>query len=150
MKKLTITITEQNGNRKNITVELENELADWLITQPEDVQRDFILFEYKARCVERKETRRTQSLDSPLDNGFDIADENADNAEDILTRLAVGQAIERLNPRQQWIVKQLYYIGRSQAEIARELGISKPAVTQQIAVIKSTLKFFLKNFEDQP
>ena len=150
MKKLIITITEQNGNRKSITVELENELADWLTTQPEDVQRDFILFEYKARCVERKETRRTQSLDSPLDNGFDIADENADNAEDILTRLAVGQAIERLNPRQQWIVKQLYYIGRSQAEIARELGISKPAVTQQIAVIKSTLKFFLKNFEDQP
>ena len=150
MKKLTITITEQNGNRKNITVELENELADWLTTQPEDVQRDFILFEYKARCVERKETRRTQSLNSSLDNGFDIADESADDAEDILTRLAVGQAIERLNPRQQWIVKQLYYIGRSQAEVARELGISKPAVTQQIAVIKSTLKIFLKNFEDQP
>ena len=150
MKKLTITITEQNGNRKNITVELENELADWLITQPEDVQCDFILFEYKARCVERKETRRTQSLNSSLDNGFDIADESADDAEDILTRLAVGQAIERLNPRQQWIVKQLYYIGRSQAEVARELGISKPAVTQQIAVIKSTLKIFLKNFEDQP
>lgn len=150
MKKLTITITEQNGKRKSITVELENELADWLTTQSEDVQRDFILFEYKARCVERKETRRTQSLDSSLDNGFDIADESADNAEDILTQLAIGQAIERLNPRQQWIVKQLYYIGRSQAEIARELGISKPAVTQQIAVIKSTLKIFLKNFEDQP
>ena len=150
MKKLTITITEQNGNRKSITVELENELADWLITQPEDVQRDFILFEYKAKCVERKETRRTQSLDISLDNGFDIADESADNAEDILTRLAVGQAIERLNPRQQWIVQQLYYIGRSQAEIACELGISKSAVTQQIAVIKSTLKIFLKNFEDQP
>ena len=150
MKKLTITVTEQNGNRKNITVELENELADWLTTQPEDVQRDFILFEYKAKCVERKETRRTQSLDCSLDNGFDIANENADNAEDILTRLAVGQAIERLNPRQQWIVQQLYYIGRSQAEIARELGISKPAVTQQIAVIKSTLKIFLKNFEAQP
>ncbi len=150
MKKLTITVTEQNGNRKSITVELENELADWLITQPEDVQRDFILFEYKARCVERKETRRTQSLDLSLDNGFDIVDESADSAEDILTRLAVGQAIERMNPRQQWIVKQLYYIGRSQAEVARELGISKSAVTQQIAVIKSTLKNFLKNFEDQP
>lgn len=148
MKKLTITITEQNGNRKNITVELENELADWLITQPEDVQRDFILFEYKAKCVERKETRRTQSLDHSLDNGFDIADESADNAEDILLRLAVGQAIERLSPRQQWIVKQLYYIGRSQAEVARELGISKSAVTQQIAVIKNSLKNFLKNFED--
>ncbi len=78
MKKLTITVTEQNGNRKNITVELENELADWLSTQPEEVQRDFILFEYKARCVERKETHRTQSLDSSLDNGFDIADEGAD------------------------------------------------------------------------
>ena len=144
MKKLTITITEQNGNRKNISVELENELADWLITQPEDVQRDFILFEYKAKCVERKETRRTQSLDSSLDNGFDIADENADTADDILTRLAVGQAIERLNPRQRWIVDQLYYKGKTQAEIARELGITKSAVTQQVTYIKNTLKKFFE------
>ena len=47
MKKLTITITEQNGNRKNITVELENELADWLTTGRE--QSTFI-FCMVCRC----------------------------------------------------------------------------------------------------
>lgn len=40
--------------------------------------RDFLLFEYKSKCVERKETRRTQSLDASLSNGFEVPDEDAD------------------------------------------------------------------------
>ena len=63
MKKLSTTITEKNGSERVITVELENELAEWLMTQPVEIYEDFILFEYQARCVERKETRHTQSLD---------------------------------------------------------------------------------------
>ena len=48
------------------------------MTQPEEVYRDFLLFEYKSKCVERKETRRTQSLDASLSNGFEVPDEDAD------------------------------------------------------------------------
>ena len=49
MKKLSTTITEKNGTVRVITVELENELADWLITQPKEVYRDFILY-VSMRC----------------------------------------------------------------------------------------------------
>ena len=78
MRKLSITITEKNGSERVITVELENELADWLMTQPAEIYEDFILFEYQARCVERKETRHTQSLDHARASGFDVADESED------------------------------------------------------------------------
>lgn len=147
MKKLTITITEQNGNRKNITVELENELADWLITQPEDVQRDFILFEYKAKCVERKETRRTQSLDSSLDNGFDIADESADNADTLLTRLTVENALHMLPEDQRWVVEQHFIYGKSKTELAKIKGVSNAAIGQQITRATASLKKFLTFFD---
>ena len=144
MKKLTITITEQNGNIKNISVELENELADWLVTQPEDVQRDFILFEYKAKCVERKETRRTQSLDSSLDNGFEIADESADNADTILTRLHVENALSCLTQEQRWLVEQIYYKGRTRVEVAKELGLYENAVRSRLATILKKIEKILK------
>ena len=78
MKELFTDITLRNGEVKKIKVELEDELAEWLVTQPEEVYRDFLLFEYKSKCVERKETRRTQSLDASLSNGFEVPDEDAD------------------------------------------------------------------------
>lgn len=147
MKKLTITITEQNGNKKNIAVELENELADWLVTQPEDVQRDFILFEYKAKCVERKETRRTQSLDHSLDNGFGIADESADNADTILMRLTVENALLLLPADQRWVVEQHLIGGKSKTELAKIKGVSNAAIGQQITRAKASLKKILTFFD---
>ncbi len=78
MRKLSAKITEKNGSERVITVELENELADWLITQPTEIYEDFIMYEYQARCIERKETRHTQSLDFARASGFDVADESAD------------------------------------------------------------------------
>ena len=146
MKKLTITITEQNGNIKNISVELENELADWLVTQPEDVQRDFILFEYKAKCVERKETRRTQSLDSSLDNGFDIADESADVVKAVLQKCDNEQlytAMQGLTDKQYQVLWLYAVDGLSFREIGRQLGLTKNSVIERY---NAALKKIQKNF----
>ena len=87
MKELFTDITLRNGEVKKIKVELEDELAEWLETQPEEVYRDFLLFEYKSKCVERKETRRTQSLDASLSNGFEVPDEDADEHLAVLHKL---------------------------------------------------------------
>ena len=146
MKELSTTIILRNGEPKLITVKLEDELANWLVTQPEDVYRDFIIFEFKSNCVERKETRRTQSLNASLSNGFDLIDESAESAETIVERLTVREAIKKLLPQQQWVAEQVLLLGRKQVDVARELGISKPAMTQQISIIKRDLKKILKKF----
>ena len=133
MKKLTITVTEQNENRKNILVEFENELADWLTTKPEDVQRDFILFEYKARCIERKETRRTQSLDISLDNGFDIADESADVVKEVLQKCDNEQlyaAMKTLTDKQYQILWLYAVDGLSFREIGDRMGVHKNSIQE--------------------
>ncbi len=148
MKELTTQIITKNGKIKIIKVELEDELADWLIMQTHTIYHEFLLSEYKAKCVERKETRRIQSLDKSLENGFDVKDESFESEDEILLRLTLEQAISRLNSQQQWIVRQLYYVGKKQVDISKELGISKPAMTQQISVIKSVLKKILKNFQE--
>ena len=145
MKKLTIT--EQNGNRKNITVELENELADWLTTQPEDIQRDFILFEYKARCVERKETRRTQSLDISLDNGFDIADESADVVKEVLQKCDNEQlyaAMKTLTDKQYQVLWLYAVDGLSFREIGDRMGVHKNSIREYFGAAVKKLQKILQ------
>ena len=147
MKKLTITITEQNGNKKTISVELENELVDWLITQPEDVQHNFILFEYKARCVERKETRRAQSLDSSLDNGFDIADESADVVKEVLQKCDNEQlyAAMRTLTAKQYQVLWLYAVdGLSFREIGDRMGVHKNSIREYFGAAVKKLQKILQ------
>lgn len=138
MKELYTNITLRNGETKNIKVELEDELADWLITQPEDVYRDFLIFEYKSKCIERKETRRTQSLTASIDNGFDIVDEDADVHTALLRKLTceqVREAIRKLEPQQQWLIDEIYFKGRTQADIAKEVGIGESAIRSRLKKI---------------
>ncbi len=147
MKELSTTYTLRNGDTKIITVKLEDELADWLVTQPEEVYRDFIIFEFKSNCVERKETRRTQSLNASLSNGFEIVDEDADVFKDLLrkmTREQVREAIRALEPQQQWLVNEIFFNGRTQVDIAIELDIKPQAITNRLQKIFEKMK---KNLE---
>lgn len=138
MKELYTNITLRNGEVKTIKVELENELADWLMTQPEDVCRDFLIFEYKSKCIERKETRRVQSLTASIDRGFDIVDEEADIHTALLRELTceqVREAIRKLEPQQQWLIDEIYFKGRTQADIAKEVGIGESAIRSRLKKI---------------
>ena len=149
MKELSTEIILRNGDIRTITVELETELADWLVLQPPAVYRDFLIFEYRSKCVERKETRRVQSLNASLDHGFDIVDEDSDPFMALIRQLTleeVRKAIRKLKPKQQWVAEQVLLLERKQVDVARELGITKQAMMQQISIIKRDLKNYLKNF----
>lgn len=138
MKELTTEIFLRNGASKVIKVELEDELAEWLITQPRDVYRNFLIFEYKSKCVERKETRRVQSLDASIANGYEVEDETADVYLATLRKMKseqVRNAISTLEPQQQWLVGEIFYKGRSQIEIANELGVGESAIRSRLKKI---------------
>ena len=62
MKKLSTEIITKKGETKIITVEVDDIYADWLVTQPQEIYHDAVMFEYRTSCVERKETRYIQSL----------------------------------------------------------------------------------------
>ena len=131
MKKLSTTITEKNGSERVITVELENELAEWLMTQPAEIYEDFILFEYQARCVERKETRHTQSLDYARVSGFDVADESEDVVKAALQkcdREALQNAMKSLTDKQYQVLWLYAVDGLSFREIGELMGVHKNSV----------------------
>jgi len=58
------------------------------------------------------------------------------------TVLAINEALERLTARDPFkaeVVKMRYFIGLSQAEIARALGVSEPTVRRQWAIARAWL-----------
>ena len=80
MKKLSTTILHK-GKEKAISVWLDDETARLLEEcGDERLKHEYIVEEYKARLIERRETRRHQSLEKSMDSGFDMADENAGKA----------------------------------------------------------------------
>ncbi len=61
---------------------------------------------------------------------FDQIEDKSVKNNDLDTKISVGDAIERLNEREQFILDQRFIIGKTQMEIASELGISQAQVSR--------------------
>lgn len=125
------TIKIYDGN-SYIKVEVEDEFA---ITYNSMEKRDAL--------DERRETRRHQSLNASIDNGFDFPDKTVNIEEEFLESEQHGQlhkAIAKLLPEQQWLIKQIYFNERTQIDIANELGIGESAIRSRLKKIFEKIK----------
>lgn len=147
MKKFVTTITTKSGKEKSIKVYLDDITAKLLEeADDEELTRNYIIEEYKAKLIERKETRRCQSLDKSLEHGFDIVDVNFD-----LDNIAVSDiqcerlhsALEKLSVEQRKLIQEVYFDGTSQSEISKREGVSRKAINNRLARIYEQLKKFL-------
>ena len=123
-----VTIQYFDGN-KNIPVEVSEKVAKALQELDSEEQR-----------TKRKESRRQiASLEQLLDEGFDFEESSNDGLTDEqITK--VRDALEHLTTDQQWLVEQVFYLGRSKKDISKELGISNGAITHRLERIFAKLK----------
>jgi len=125
-----------DGTKK--TIEVEDEFYE-----------EYENLEVENKRTERKETRRHISLNYLNEQGIDFESAEGNPEEIIFTKdlqNQVQKAIKTLSSKQQELVKNVYFEGKTLSEIAKEKGISKSAITQQMQVIYKHLKTILKNF----
>lgn len=130
MKKISYEI---NGTR--VEVEVTDEFAA-LYEQMDEVEKR----------VNRKETRRHQSLETLVEGGFQIADPDSDIEETLIKQYDIDRlhrALAVLTDDQKWLVEQVFYYGRKQSEIAVELGVCKQALNNRITRVIKKIKKFL-------
>jgi len=91
----------------------------------------------------------TLSLDSFADDGVEIVDENMDIEQNYIERETrkeeyevLHKAIAELTPRQQEIVRMLYFEGKTQEEVAKRFSVTQQAVFNAITKILRRLKKF--------
>ncbi len=145
MQKVSMTVVTKKGKKK-ISVWLDEETIKAL-SQCRDkiLAKRYIILEHKDNLINRKETRRHQSLDKSMDNGFDFADERVDIFEDVARKISYENlhiAISKLLPQQQWLINEIFFKGRTQISIAEELGIGESAIRSRLKKIYEKLKNF--------
>ena len=150
MKKLSTEITTKKGEIKIITVEVDDMYADWLVTQPQEIYHDAVMFEYRTSRTERKETRYIQSLDASMDNGFDIADENENIEAEIIANETLEMMLAILPEEQRWAVVEHIIKGVPKTKLAQIKNVSDAAIGQQIKRALNTLRKNFSTFFDYP
>lgn len=118
---------------ETIEIEVEEEWADIVI----DLDRQ----EYNNN---HKETRRHCSLEAyNLDDALLPSDEDVER--DVIAdedKKRLYKAIAALTPDQQELVRRVYFNNERLADIAREQGVSRAALTNRMNRIVSSLKKF--------
>lgn len=83
---------------------------------------------------------KTESLDELLENEEEgIPQQELDIVSMAITNVAIKEIIENANEQEKQILKFLS-VGHTQAEIAKELGISQSTVSKKLAKIRNTYK----------
>ena len=145
MKKVTTTILQADGTERQISVWIEEETLRLLEENGDaKIMQAYLIEEYRTSLIERKETRRHQSLEASMDKGFDIAEEN-DVAEQAIEKYEseeLHKALEQLEPQQRWLINQIYFEGKTKVEIASELGVGESAIRSRLKKIYEKLKKF--------
>lgn len=147
MKKLYTQITKKNGELKDVYVCVDNETAKVLERVDEETRRIYLQEEYLTYMSNVKYKRSNQSLEKSLENGFDVVDKNQDVEENAIKNAdkeKVRQAISKLEPQQQWLVKQVYFNQRTNVSIASELGVTEGAIRDRLKRIFEKIKKILK------
>ena len=124
------------------------QLADghfYVIEVTEEFAAEYAAMEHRDKLIERKETRRHQSLDKSLEHGWDIADPSADvalQAERNEEKARLSSALQRLTDKQRAVLLLYIEDGLSFREIAANLGVNKDTVREHyLAAIKNLKKF---------
>lgn len=130
---------------KKIKHEINGIFFDVEVTDEFALQYEQI--ETEEKRVNRKETRRHQSLETLIDSGFQIADQESDIEEKTFHNDDIRQlrhALETLTVDQKWLIEQVYFLDRKQSEIAAELGINPVAVWNRLQKIYNKIKKFFQ------
>lgn len=122
---------------KHVEIEVTKEFA-----------AEYAAMEHRDKLIERKETRRHQSLDKSLEHGWDIQDPSADvalQAERDEEKARLSSALQRLTDKQRAVLLLYIEDGLSFREIAANLGVNKDTVREHYLAAIKNLKKFLQN-----
>ena len=117
------------------------EVTEEFAAQYEQLEKD-------EKNVNRKETRRHQSLDKSMEHGFDVADPNVNVFEQVERRLLSEQihtALHKLTDKQRTVVLLYFFDGLNFREIGERLHIGTSAVFDHYSAAIKKLKKFLES-----
>ncbi len=112
----------------------------------EELARQYAEMEHKDSLIERKETRRHQSLDKSLEHGFDVADPHENIAEQVERRELseeIRKALHKLTDKQRTVFLLYVEDELNYREIGERLGLGTYTVRDYFYNAVKKLQKFL-------
>ena len=145
MKKLTTKIMD-NGKEKDIAVFLDDETARVLEEcGDKELKHGYIVEEYKYQLIERRETRRHQSLEKSIEGGHEFVDHKADVEQNLEKKEEIEQlykALKFLTKKQMYVLRLHVLEQKTFQEISEIMGINLYTVYEHYVTAKKKLKKF--------
>ncbi len=73
---------------------------------------------------------RGDSLDRLTEIGKDFADSDSDFQDSMILKIMLDEALAKLSDEERYLITQLFYLGRTERDLANELGISQYTVNR--------------------
>ena len=144
MKKAKVVITTKSGKEKNVEVWIDDETLRLLDECGDERVKDLYLREeYRAQLIERRETRRHQSLEKSIENGHEIQDDGSNIVEFLETKEEITQlykVLKILTEKQLYVLKLHVLERKTFREISEEMGLNLYTVYEHYTAAKKKVK----------
>ncbi len=132
----------KNGTAVEVSDEVYKILRKWdrrIKYVEHDLKETRYIIDQKKETVKEIPSRE-DSLDRLTDLGFDFENRTADFRETVSDKIMLEQALEKLSDEERYLITQLFYLGRSERDLAEELGVSQYTVNRNKHKILTKLK----------
>lgn len=141
----------KKGELKHVKFWMDKQTYEMLLDESisDEIRHQYLVDEYHEYERERYHNRKFVSFDSEMAEALDLIEDStsisSEDKYDIdLNNNLIKEAIKKLTPRQQEMVRLLYWEGKSQKDLCEIYGVSKQAISNALDRIHNTLKKILK------
>ena len=132
----------KNGTAVEVSDEVYKILRKWdrrIKYVEHDLKETRYIIDHKKDTVKEIPSRE-DSLDRLTALGFDFENRTADFRESVSDKIMLEQVLAKLSDDERYLITQLFYLGRSERDLAEELGVSQYTVNRNKHKILTKLK----------
>ncbi len=132
----------KNGTAVEVSDEVYKILRKWdrrIKYVEHDLKETRYIIDQKKETVKEIPSRE-DSLDRLTALGFDFENRTADFRESVSDKIMLEQVLAKLSDEERYLITQLFYLGRSERDLAEELGVSQYTVNRNKHKILTKLK----------
>lgn len=144
----------KKGELKHVKFWMDKQTYEMLLDESisDEIRHQYLVDEYHEYERERYHNRKFVSFDSEMAEALDLIEDStsisSEDKYDIdLNNNLIKEAIKKLTPRQQEMVRLLYWEGKSQKDLCEIYGVKKQTISDAVKRIHDTLRKNLKKIK---
>ena len=137
---------------KTINYQVKKQIIQVEVSDDFAIEYEKVTTEYKRNewKHERAYRRHISSYDELTEAGVQFEDKQSTPEDDLIRKelkQILHKAIRQLTPEQQKLVRDVFFVGKSQTQYAKENGIERTAVVHRLQRAIASLKKFFEKFD---